>query len=184
MVGVLYSAVATTLNTLLYPTGLSIPTGPPRIRRSVKLTDEQMARRNAELSRLLDEDRDVEGGGAAGPAAGRSMDPAEGGADDGGWHGGQAAPQMLTTEAGFCVECEAPAAMRCEQCDDEYCVRPPSQSAVACDFERFSDRLLVTPGGVLPGAAPEGQAREAPGHPSGWVSTRAIRRCSCFQEDF
>lgn len=115
MVGLLYSAVATTVNTLLYPTGFSIPTGPPRIRRSVPLTAEQMARRNAELSRLLDEDRDVEGGGAEGPPT------AAAGGDDGGWHGGQAAPQMLTTEAGFCVECEAPAAMRCEQCDDEYC---------------------------------------------------------------
>jgi hypothetical protein len=37
------------------------------------------------------------------------------------WHGGQSAPMMLTTHPGECVECGGASAMRCNQCDDEYC---------------------------------------------------------------
>ena len=82
-----------------------------------------MARRNQELSALLDSDMDLEGGaeGPGGGAAGAAEDAASAAGEAADWHGGQAAPMMVSTAAGFCVECEAPAAMRCEQCDDEYC---------------------------------------------------------------
>ena len=125
----LYSTFASTVNTLLHPLGLDhLPV--PRVRGGryqPSAGAEAMATRNRELSALLDQAVDLEGapgeaeGGAAegGAAAGAEAEPEDDG--DGAWHGGQAAPMMLTTAPGLCVECEAPAAMRCEQCDDEYC---------------------------------------------------------------
>lgn len=122
VVELVYWGIASTVNTLLSPTGLALPVGTRLIRRQVRLSPEEMARRNQELSALLDSDVDLEGGGEE-EAGSASQDGEDGtqGSVEGGWHGGQAAPMLVTTAPGLCVECEAPAAMRCEQCDDEYC---------------------------------------------------------------
>jgi hypothetical protein len=112
-----------------------------------------MARRNQELSALLDSDMDLEGGaeGPGGGAAGAAEDAASAAGEAADWHGGQAAPMMVSTAAGFCVECEAPAAMRCEQCDDEYCA--VCFQALHRKGKRAKHTAVAVEGGARGGAA-------------------------------